>query len=130
MTHPDPDPAEAASPRDGVAPLIDDLRQFADEARAYAAAEVAFQKARGKVVALGLRRLALLGFCALSFAVFALGALVVGLLLALTPLVTAWGATAIVAGLLVLAALLSVRSAMGVWRRMVRVLTTEGDDPA
>ena len=111
-----------------MAPLFDDLRQFADEARAYAGAELAFQKARGRVVATGVRRLALLGVCAFVFAVFALGALVVGLLLALTPLVTAWGATAIVAGGLVLAALVSVRGAVGAWRRMLRTITDTGDN--
>lgn len=122
MTPFDSDPAGPAAPREGVAPLFEDLRQLGDEARDYLGAEIAFQKARGKVVAGGLRKLALLGLCAFTFAVFALGALTVGLLIALTPLVTAWGATAIVAGLLALGAAVCLRTALRAWRRMVGAL--------
>lgn len=58
-------------------------------------------------------------------AVFGLGALVVGLLLALTPLVTAWGATAIVAGGLFAFALILVLIAKSRWTRTLAAVTDD-----
>lgn len=101
-----------------MAPLIEALRLLADDARTFASSELTFQKARAQVAAAGLRNLALFGLFALIFVVFALGALTVGLLLALTPLVSAWGATAIVVGGLGLAAALCLRSALAGLRRI------------
>ncbi|MFM5908518.1 MAG: phage holin family protein [Novosphingobium sp.] len=99
------------------------MKQLGGEARAYAEAEMAFQKARAEVAAKGIKDIALLGVVAFTIAVFGLGALVVGLLLALAPLVTAWGAMAIVAGGLFLIALICVLLARSRWNRMVASLS-------
>ncbi|MBC2669397.1 phage holin family protein [Novosphingobium piscinae] len=126
-----PDDADDKAPGDptpeGVAPLLDDLRQLAGEARAYAEAELAFQQARLRVVGGGVRRLALLGLFAFVFAVFALVALTVGLLIALTPLVSALGATAIVAGGLALTGLLCLRGAVRAWRQTLAAVSPGRD---
>jgi hypothetical protein len=58
---------------------------------------------------------------------FALMALTVGLLIALTPLVTAWGATAIVFGGLLVVAACCALLATGRWRRMTAMLSDEGE---
>lgn len=125
-----PDEGESgpATAGEGVAPLLADLRELAGEARDYAAAELALQTSRVRTVGIGVRRMALFGVFALMFVIFAIGGLTVGLLLALTPLVTAWGATAIVVGLWVLIALGCVRAAMGAWARMRRSIAGPVDE--
>jgi hypothetical protein len=120
---------DGAAEQAGMAPLLDELRLLADDARTFATTELAFQQARAQVAAAGIRNLALFGLFALIFVVFALGALTVGLLLALTPLVTAWGATAIVVGGLGLAAALCLRGALTGWRRIRGAFTSEQGKP-
>lgn len=78
---------------------------------------------RAQIAARGVRDIALFGLIALIVAVFGLGALVVGLLLALAPLVTAWGATAIVAGGLFVVALVLALVAKAKWSRMMALLS-------
>jgi hypothetical protein len=98
--------------------LVDDLRDLASDAqtlleaeRAYQVARASYALSRGKGVAVGLVVAAVLGY-------FALIALVVGLLLALAPLLTAWGALAAVTLTLALIAFLAFRSAMSKLRRL------------
>lgn len=78
------------------------------------------------MAARGLKDVALFGLIAFTVAVFGLGALVVGLLLALAPLVTAWGATAIVAGGLFLIALILVLMAKARWTKTVAAISDDG----
>jgi len=76
--------------------LSDDLRALLEDGQTLVEAELAYQRQR---VAFGWNRLkgiALLLVGALFFAFFVLVALVVGLLLALTPLLGAWGALGVV----------------------------------
>ena len=117
--------ATAAEPEGGVQPLIAELRLLAGDAASFLRSEVSFQTARARVAGLGLRKVALGAVFAFVFVVFALGGLTVGLLLALTPLVTAWGATAIVVGLLLLGAAGCGLVALRAWRQMLRALTGE-----
>ncbi len=105
--------------------LIDELKQLGGDARAYAEAEFAFQRVRAGLAAKGLKDVALLGVVAFTVAVFGLGALVVGLLMALAPLVTAWGATAIVAGGLFLIALILVLIAKARWTRTLAAISDD-----
>lgn len=125
----EPDSPAAAPPDEGMAPVLSDLRQLSAEAKAYVRAELAFQKSRARVLGQGGRSMALYGLFALIFVVFALGALTVGLLLALTPLVTAWGATAIVVGLWAVIAVFCGLRALATWRRVQQALAGE-DQPA
>ncbi|WP_156839400.1 phage holin family protein [Novosphingobium aquimarinum] len=76
--------------------LQDDLRDLADEARTAAEAEFAFQKSRATYAGKSLPKIAglLVGAAVLAF--FAMMALVVGLIIALAPLLTAWGSMALV----------------------------------
>lgn len=116
-----PLPLDHSQPDDPF--LFDELKQLGGDARAYAEAELAFQKVRAQIAARGVRDIALFGLIALIVAVFGLGALVVGLLLALAPLVTAWGATAIVAGGLFVVALVLALVAKAKWSRMIALLS-------
>lgn len=90
---------------------------------------MAYRKAQAQVAAKGVRDIALYGLIALIVAVFGLGALVVGLLMALAPLVTAWGATAIVAGGLFLVAVLLALLAKAKWVRMMALLSDRDPRP-
>lgn len=100
-------------------PLIDELKLLGEEARAYAEAEIAFQKSRAAVAVKGVKNAAIFVVAGLVFVLFALIALVVGLLLALVPYVGHWGALGIVAGAFVLLTLGSVLLARSHWRRMM-----------
>ncbi len=123
---PDDDLAEAAEPGPS---LGDDLRQLIDDGRALAQAEVAWQKARAAYAASSAGGIALLGALGLALALFALLALTVGLLLALTPVLSAWGATAAVAGGLLLAAMLCAAAAALQARRVSRLIADRRERP-
>ena len=87
----------------------DTIVRVADDTKAYAAAQVALYKA----IALSRWRQAqsglIFGVIALALAMSAFGALLVGLIFSLTPLVGPFGATAIVIGLtFAIAAILGV----------------------
>lgn len=122
--------APEPEPEEPVRSLTDDLRDLATDAQTVFEAEKAFQSARlsyalsrGKRVAVGFAMAAALAY-------FAVIALVVGLLLALAPLITAWGALAVVMLSLILAAFLAFRSAMARLRRMTLNLRGEAGDPS
>lgn len=95
------DAPEETSASDGS--LSEDVTALIDDGRTYIQAEIAFQKTRLAFAADHGKSGILLGVCA--FAVLHLGliALVVGLIFALSPLIGAWGATALVGGILLLA---------------------------
>lgn len=82
--------------------IVEELGALVDDARLYAQAELAFQKTRaslvGKNVGVALGAVVL----AIILLHIALIALAVGLVLALEPIVTIWGAIAIVVGVMLL----------------------------
>ncbi len=102
--------------------LKDDLRQLALDARALADAEVSYQKSRAAFAGRETKWIAVLGVVAAVFAFFALVALTVGLVIALTPLLTAWGATAAVFGGLLGVALVCGLIAARRWSHMRETL--------
>jgi hypothetical protein len=112
--------AEAADPADRS--LVDDLRLLAGDARTLAEAEFAYQKSRAQVFGGGIG--SILGFAAAALLLVSLAliGLVVGLILALTPLITAWGATAVVAGVLVLLAATAALRAKSLWTRLTELV--------
>ena len=124
MSEPSPNP-KAPNPK---APphetLVDELCALATEAEAMARAEVAYQSARlslgGKLVG----RIAGWGALALALVFFALMALVVGLLLAIVPMLGVWGAMAVVVLGLLLATAASLLVARAGWRRLRRLFSS------
>ncbi len=112
--------------------LIDDLEDLVFDARTWLDAELTYQKTRASFIAACFKRTIALGVVAGMLGVLALIGLVVGLIIALTPLVTAWGATALVVGLLLLVVWLAVRSAGRAWRDMMQAIheAPADDDPA
>lgn len=103
------DPAERS--------LVDDVRQLVDDGRTLLEAELAYQKSRALVVGEAARAVAGWGALALALLFFALMALVLGLILALTPELGALAATGVVvAGLVVLAGIAGI-TALRRWKR-------------
>lgn len=86
--------------------IFADIETLIDDGRTFVEAEIAFQKTRMAYTGQKGRNAAIFGICAAIFAIFALFGLVVGLIIALSPLLTAWGATALVVGILLVAALI------------------------
>ena len=125
---PDPRADEAEVLRERPT-LEDDLRQLIDDGRALVEAELAWQKARAVFAGKQAGGIALFGLLALALAFFALMALVFGLVLALVPLLTAWGAmAAVTGGLLLAAALVGLLAALRA-RRMVRLIADRKAKP-
>lgn len=87
---------EAAKPPS----LFDELGALIADGKTYAEAEIAFQKSRAAYVGDSAKGAVALGIGALAFIHLALIALAVGLVIALAPLIGAWGATGLVVGLL------------------------------
>ncbi|HEX8056828.1 MAG TPA: phage holin family protein [Novosphingobium sp.] len=109
--------------------LEDDLRGLVDRGLAFARAEVELQKARGIYAAGRLKWIALLGGLTLVLLFFSLVALTVGLVIALTPLLGALGATLAVFGGLVIVALICALIVVQQWKSMTRALSNRSAEP-
>jgi uncharacterized membrane protein YqjE len=82
--------------------LVEEISHLIDDSVTYAQAEIAFQKSRIGFVGGAAGKAAIYVVVALVLFHIALLALAVGLVIALAPLVTIWGAIAIVVGVLLL----------------------------
>lgn len=113
---PDSGPAAEGTGDGDRRSLVNDIEDLVVDARNWLDAEFAYQKTRAGFVAASLKQAAALLAVAAILALLALIGLVVGLILALTPLLTPLGATLAVVGVLLLVSLLLVRSAASRWR--------------
>lgn len=126
---PQADPAPADDQPAVTRSLADDLEALYEDARTYIDAELSYQKSRAGFVANKLKLTIAFGAVAAFLAVLATIGLTVGLIIALTPLITAWGATAVVVlGILLIAHLL-VRKASKAWNSMMGAMK-ESEEPA
>lgn len=100
---PDPDVRDVDDPRPERS-LTDDISALIEDGKTYAEAELAYQKTRLSYAADKGKSGLGLGLAALAFIHLSLVALVVGLVIALTPYLTALGATGVVAGVLLIGA--------------------------
>lgn len=107
--------------------LAGELRGLADDARAFALAEFAYQKSRATYAGKQAAIVAGLVGAALVLLFFALEALVFGAILALAPRLGAVGATATVTVALLAAAVLAVAVALVRWQRMKARIAQEDD---
>lgn len=115
-----PDEAEGLS-------LVEDLRQLADEAKALAQAEFAFQKSRAAYAGTESRAISVLLLVAAVFVFFAVMALVTGTVIALGPVLGLWGAMAAVTlGLIALAGACAF-AARARLKRMMAVISDNGN---
>jgi hypothetical protein len=122
------DDALPAEPGGEARSLLEDVEALIDDGKTYLEAELAFQKTRAAFVGDRTKSAVVYGAAALLLVFLALVGLTVGAIIALTPLLTAWGASAAVVGTLLVAALLAALAA----RRAVTSLigAFAGDDDA
>lgn len=107
---------------DEQASLFDDVEALVDDARTYFDAEVSYQKTRFAFVASCLKKgIAFIAIAAFVATLATIG-LTVGLIIALTPLITAWGATAVVVLVYLLLAYVLIRQAIGAFRNMASAI--------
>ena len=118
------DPPGELAPEDEEATrsLREDVEALIDDGKTYLEAELAYQKTRAAFVADRAKGALIFGAVAALFAFLALIGLTVGLIIALTPLLTAWGASAVVVALLVIGALVAARSAGKRWNRLMAAI--------
>jgi hypothetical protein len=105
--------------------LRDDVEALIDDGKTYLETELVYQKTRAAFVADRAKGAVIYGALAAAFGLLALVGLTVGLIFALTPLLTAWGASALVVGLLIVAALISVRAASARWNTVMRAIESD-----
>jgi hypothetical protein len=129
-----PDPAEQPEPASdaGEAPdeaddrsLLADVEALIDDGKTYIEAELAYQRTRAAYVADGAKGAAILFAAAAMLGFLALIGLTVGLIISLAPILTAWGASALVVGALILGALMAGRAAAGRWSRLMAAIESK-----
>ncbi|MEM6857813.1 MAG: phage holin family protein [Pseudomonadota bacterium] len=110
--------------------IVEELGSLIDDAQLYAKAELAFQKTRARLV--GRNVGAALGavIVAIILLHIALIALAVGLVLALEPVLTIWGAIGIVVGVMLLGVGLLGRMALARAKRVGAMFETDPDTEA
>lgn len=110
--------------------LIEDVEALIDDGKTYLEAELAYQKTRAAYVADKAKGALIYGAVAAAFAFLALIGLTVGLIISLAPLLTPWGASALVVALLIVGALLFGRMAGRRWNKLMAAIDTiRGDEP-
>lgn len=117
--------ADPAS-RDSERSLIEDVEALIEDGKTYLEAEIAYQKTRAAYVGDKARSAFILGAVAAVFGCLALMGLTVGLIIALTPLLTAWGASALVVGLLLVGTVIAGRAASERWNRLMSAIEGTG----
>ncbi len=108
--------------------LLDDVRALIDDGKTYLEAELGFQKTRAAFIADRAKSTVVFGAIAALLGFLALVGLTVGSIIALTPLLTAWGASALVVALLLIAAALSARAAGRKWSSLMRSIAGDPGD--
>ncbi|QSB43839.1 phage holin family protein [Tsuneonella flava] len=86
--------------------LADDILDLIEDGKTYAEAELQFQKSRAAFVADKGRKGAALAISALLLLHLAVVTLALGVVIALSPTLTPWGATALVVGILAFVAII------------------------
>ncbi len=126
MSTSDPSGPDLAEDDGSVGWLVALLRALIEDAQTLVEAEAGYWRTAFGFAVGRAKNIALLLVAALFFAFFTLMAIVVGLLLALTPLIGPWGALGAVSASLGLLAGGSLWLAIRRGRRMIRLLTRPG----
>lgn len=120
--------AEQADEDAGKRSIMDDIEALIDDARTYFDAELTYQKSRAAFVASCLKKGIAFVVIAAVLGFLALVGLTVGLVFALSPLITAWGATAVVVVVYLLIAIVLVRAAVGAFKGISTALNEDKGD--
>ena len=107
--------------------LLEDVETLIEDGKTYLEAETNYQRTRAIYVVDRVRAAAFYGAVAAAFGFIALIGLTVGLIIALAPVLTVWGSSALVVGLEFLMALYFARKASQRWSRIMRALGMDED---
>lgn len=107
--------------------LLDDVHSLVEDGKVALQAELNFQKTRIAYCGKAARNLVIFAIAGLLLSFFTLIALTVGLLLALIPAVSAWGATGIVTGVFVVALAVCAFGALVSWRKIKAAFKASGE---
>lgn len=119
-----PDLAPVAEEHEGLS-FAQDLRQLAADGKAFAQAELTFQRSRAAYVGSEIRTIAVLAIVAAVLVFFAAMALVIGTVIALGPLLGPWGAMGAVTLALLLLSALGLWNARARFKRMIAIVGGE-----
>jgi hypothetical protein len=122
-----PDEAEGESPERS---LLDDVGAAIEDGKTYLEAELTYQRTRAAFAADRAKDAVLFAALGGALALLALVALTVGLVIALVPLLTAWGAAVAVTGAWLVLAAIFLRMAAARWRKFIGAFLakTEGEE--
>jgi hypothetical protein len=118
-----PTPADDAAIAE-LRSLRDDVEALIEDGKTYLETELVYQKTRAAFVAHRAKGAVVYGAIAAALAVLALIGLTVGLIIALAPLLTAWGSSAVVVGALLIGAFIFVRLASRRWNGVMQAIET------
>ncbi len=122
MTDPEPPLIKSSTGAAQQRSLVEDVVHLVDDGKTYLEAEWQYQKARAGVVGSGARKAAIYAAFGFAFALLALLAITVGLLIALAPVLGVWWSMLVVTlGLLGCAGLCAL-AARGKWRAAMQHL--------
>jgi len=107
--------------------IKDDILSLINDSKTYAEAELNFQKSRASFAANRGKSVALYLLFALGFIHLALIALVIGALFALSPIIGAFGATAVVVGVLLIGMAVLLLMARAKARDVAEAFKEEGE---
>lgn len=119
-----PAPADDAAVAE-LRSLRDDVEALIEDGKTYLETELVYQKTRAAFVADRAKGAVVYGAIAAALAVLALIGLTVGLIIALAPLLTAWGSSALVVGVLLIGAVIFVRMASKRWSSLMGAIQDE-----
>ena len=103
--------------------LVEDVRALVEDGKLLAEAEIDFHKKRAVYAAGAAKGIGTRFVAAAVFGFFALMALVVGLVLALGQLITYWGSTALVTGVLAITAIILAKSGQSRLNQTKRIIS-------
>jgi len=105
--------------------LREDVEALIEDGKTYLEAEMIYQRTRAAFVAEEAKKALVYAAIGAAFAFIALVGLTVGLIFALTPWLTALGASAVVVGLLGFGAFLGMRAANRRWHMLMKAIDTQ-----
>ena len=107
--------------------LAEEVEALIEDGKTYIQAELSYQKTRAAFMADEAKTTAVYGLAAAAFGSLALVGLTLGLIIALTPWLTAWGASALVVGGEAVAAVLFARAAAKRWRKLMDAIQPDSE---
>jgi small-conductance mechanosensitive channel len=119
------DAAQASPAPSREESLVEEIGALIDDAQLYATAELAFQRTRAKLAGKNVGAALLFIVVAVILLHIALIAMAVGMVLALEPLMTIWGAIAIVVGLMLVGVVVLVSLAASRGRLVSEMFAVE-----